>query len=185
MLGPCARAVTWPDVTVMSWVVAHRFPLGDHAARAVMLASTRRVVLAAAGVLALGYVVARRRYRLGSAVALAVVVSGVLAEGLKGALGRGRPPAYAALVHVGGLSMPSTDAALTAAAAVALYLSLTWLDPGRRRLVGAALAFGVLTVGVCLVYLGVHWTSDVVAGWALGVAVGAAAVMTAPRRPPS
>lgn len=82
--------------------------------------------------------------------------------------------------------MPSTDAALTAAAAVAVYLGLAWLDPARRRLVGAALAVGVLTVGVCLVYLGVHWTSDVVAGWALGVAVGAAAaVTTAPRRPPT
>jgi membrane-associated phospholipid phosphatase len=173
---PNARAVTWPDARVLSWVVAHRFPLGDNAARAVMLVGTHRLVLAAAALLGLAWVVARRRYRLGAAVVLAVVVSALVAEVLKETMGRGRPPASAALVHAGGLSMPSTDAALTAAAAVALYLGVTWLEPGRRRLVGAVLVAGVLAVGVCLVYLGVHWTTDVAAGWALGAAVGAGAV---------
>jgi len=181
-----ARAVNWPDATVMSWVVAHRFPLGDHAARAVMLAGTHRLVLAAAALLYLSYVAVRRRYRLGAAVVLAVVVSALLAQVLKDVIGRGRPPASAALIHAGGLSMPSTDAALTSAAAVALYLGLTWLDRGRRRLAGAALLAGVVTVGVCLVYLGAHWTTDVVVGWALGAAVGVgAAFVTAARRPPA
>lgn len=82
----------------MSRVVAHRFPLGDHAARAVMLAGTHRVVLAAAVLVAVGYVAVRRRYRLGGAVALAVVVSAVLAEGLKGALGRALGVAVGAAV---------------------------------------------------------------------------------------
>ncbi|CAN5439838.1 hypothetical protein BH11ACT1_BH11ACT1_00990 [soil metagenome] len=61
MPAPYARAVTWLDVTVMSWVVAHRFPLGDRAARAVMLTGTHRVVVAAAVVIAAGWA-------LGSAV---------------------------------------------------------------------------------------------------------------------
>lgn len=185
MHAPYAHAVTWPDATVMSWIAAHRFPLGDQAARAVMLAGTHRLVLAAAVLLCLAYVVVRRRYRLGAAVVLAVVVSALLAEVLKEIIGRDRPPASAALVHAGGLSMPSTDAAVTSAAAVALYLGLTWLERGRRRLVGGVLVAGVTMIGVCLIYLGAHWTTDVVAGWALGAAIGAgAAVVTARRGQP-
>ena len=78
--------------------------------------------------------------------------------------------------------MPSTDAALTSAGAAALYVGLTWLHPRRQRLVGAVLAAGVAAIGLCLIYLGVHWPTDVLAGWALGVAVGCgAAAVTIPR----
>ncbi|MFN0264419.1 phosphatase PAP2 family protein [Tepidamorphus sp. 3E244] len=39
----------------------------------------------------------------------------------------------------------------------------------RRLVIGCAIAAGVL-IGSSRVYLGVHWPSDVVAGWALGAA---------------
>jgi hypothetical protein len=81
-------------------------------------------------------------------------VSALLAEVLKEIIGRGRPPASAALIHAGGLSMPSTDAALTSAAAVALYLGLTWLDRGRRRLAGAAL---LVSAAALYFWLGGAW----------------------------
>jgi membrane-associated phospholipid phosphatase len=159
----------------MGWVAAHRFELGDHAARGVMAVGTSSAVLAAIALLSLGYVLVRHRYRLAASVLVAVVVSTSAAGLLKAMFGRARPPASMALVTASGHSMPSTHAALTASAAAALYIAATWVDPRSRRLVGVALAAGVTAVGVCLVYLGVHWPTDVLAGWALGAAVGAGA----------
>lgn len=70
-----------------------------------------------------------------------------------------------------GQSFPSTHATDTAAAAAVL----SW---GAPRLSTLGLAI-VLLVGVSRVYLGVHWPTDVLAGWALGALVGMAVVAIA------
>ena len=175
--------MTWLDATLMQWAAAHRFPLGNQLARAVMAVGTSPVVVAAAVLLGLSYVVVRRRFRLAAGMALGVLGSTVLAEALKPVFGRARPAASLALVHAEGWSMPSSVAAVTAAGAAALYVGLTWRDPRRRRLVGGVLVVGVTAIGLCLVYLGVHWPTDVVAGWTLGATIGAgAAAVRRPRR---
>lgn len=167
-----AGAVNWVDATVMGWVDAHRFPLGDHVARAAVAAGTSTAVVAATAFAALAYVVLARRYALGVVVVAATVVAAAASGLLKDLFGRARPPASLALMGAGGLSMPSTDAALSAAAAAAFLVALGWCRPSRRRLVGWLLAAGVFAVGLCLVYLGVHWLTDVLVGWALGATVG-------------
>jgi undecaprenyl-diphosphatase len=64
---------------------------------------------------------------------------------------------------------------------VAVYLVLRRVESarGRAAVVGAGLVF-VLTMGLSRVFLGHHWLTDVVAGWALGLA-WAAVVVTAHR----
>ena len=64
-----------------------------------------------------------------------------------------------------GQSFPSTHASDTAAAA----MIFAW---GAPRLSFLGLALTIL-VGVSRVYLGAHWPTDVLAGWALGAALGA------------
>jgi adenine-specific DNA-methyltransferase len=127
------------------------------------------VVIAAAGAAA----DLRRRPRalpwtpvLATAALAAASVASAL---LKGVVGRARPPlddpGLTALVPLpGDASLPSGHAATAAAAATAVAL----LHP-RLRLPLAAL---VAAICASRVYLGVHYPSDVLAGLALGVAIG-------------
>ena len=127
-----------------------------------------------------------RAWRTAAMAALAAGGAVVASEVLEALVHRPRPPAAEALVRVGGWSMPSTDGALVAAAA--LVLAVAALRTGRwgGRVVVLVLAVGTVVVGLALVYLGAHWTNHVLAGWALGVVVGAgsARLLRNPRRPP-
>jgi membrane-associated phospholipid phosphatase len=88
-------------------------------------------------------------------------------------IARPRPPLALRLVIAGGHSFPSghTTSATIGYGLLAVLVIRLW--PGNRRwfpVVVTLLAVGLaLAVGVSRVYLGVHWPTDVVAGWILGL----------------
>ncbi|WP_344427988.1 phosphatase PAP2 family protein [Pseudonocardia ailaonensis] len=86
-------------------------------------------------------------------------------------LDRPRPPAAVRLLDVGNESLPSGHATMAVAVIGALVV-LAWphLAGGSRVLVAVAAVVWVVLVGLTRVYLGVHWWSDVLAGWATGAA---------------
>ncbi|GJE42337.1 hypothetical protein AEGHOMDF_1509 [Methylobacterium soli] len=69
-------------------------------------------------------------------------------------------------------SFPSGHAMMSAIAYLTLATLIARIDP-HRRVKALVLFLGVfvtLCVGVSRVYLGVHWPSDVLAGWCVGAA---------------
>jgi membrane-associated phospholipid phosphatase len=92
---------------------------------------------------------------------------------LKGAFARTRPPAGAMLVAPpSGLSFPSghATAALLFYGLLALFAVLdTTLGGWQKALMVTSALGAAFLVGVSRVYLGVHFPSDVVAGWAVAV----------------
>ncbi|GAA4630727.1 phosphatase PAP2 family protein [Actinoallomurus vinaceus] len=110
--------------------------------------------------------------RLAAWAAVNVLVAGVLSAGLKTAVGRPRPVLLSPIAHSGGTSFPSGHALMTVVGTTTIVLIMLPVLRGAWRAV-AWTAAAVLSVvsGMCRVLLGVHYVSDVVAGWILGVAI--------------
>ena len=133
---------------------------------------SRPAAVAAVVVIAVLVVARTRQWRLALPVGAAFLVATATAWALKWLIGRDRPPPDLALVQLAGSSMPSTNAAQTAAVAVAVVLVFCELAPRPRRTLAFVLIAAVVWVGACVVYLGGHWLTDVLVGWALGSAIG-------------
>ena len=128
--------------------------------------------------LAAGAVLAWRGLRVEGlcVAAVPVVASGVFTV-VKRILNRARPPEDLQVLAVANESLPSGHATMAAAAWTALVL-VTWphLAARGRALLTAGAVLWTGAVGFTRVYLGVHWLSDVLAGWALGAGLAFAGV---------
>ncbi len=125
------------------------------------------VWIAIAGVLALS---GRARPRLVLVTAAAVWIADLLTLAIKETVDRPRP--YVSIAEVDrlmgavGSSFPSGHAATSAAGFAVLAIAVPRLAPAFAGL-AAAIAFS-------RIYVGVHYPTDVLAGMAIGAAVGAA-----------
>ena len=110
----------------------------------------------------------------GAALWVLVSVSGgaVISNLLKLAIERPRPDLVARLVEVNTSSFPSGHATLAAVTYLTLGALLSRVEARRRAKVYVLTVAVVLTVliGVSRIYLGVHWPTDVLAGWCVGAA---------------
>ena len=123
-----------------------------------------------------------RRWRASGFVLLVTAGSGALNVVFKTLFMRERPHLWPRLAEVHGWSFPSGHAM---GSATLMLLLVIWAWPGRWRypVLCPAVLFALL-VGGSRVYLGVHWPSDVVAGWLLAAAwvLGVAAWMPRQRQ---
>ena len=79
-----------------------------------------------------------------------------------------RPEEHLRLVDVSYQSFPSGHAANPTIAYVGLAL-LLFDDPKQRRVAAAVAMVLAMLIGISRPMLGVHWPSDVIAGWAFGL----------------
>jgi undecaprenyl-diphosphatase len=129
----------------------------------------RWLVLTAATLAVIAALAWRARRREADFLLIAMTMSTLLNPALKQLFERARPPAESAVLDVNGYAFPSGHATSSATFALALAV-IAWPTRWRWPAAGLAATFALL-MGLSRVYLGVHWLTDVLAGWVLAVAV--------------
>ena len=116
------------------------------------------------------FLILKRAWRAAALIVAATVSGSVAISTAKWVFARHRPDLVDHLVHETSMSFPSGHAGNSAV----VYLTLASLifplvrERRLRAFVLAAAMILVGAIGVSRVYLGVHWPSDVAAGWLFG-----------------
>lgn len=122
-------------------------------------------------VAAVGFTLRRRRVRLAVFLVVTTITGGIIDTIVKVAVDRDRPSLEDPIATAHGKSFPSGHSMSATIAYGALLLVLLPALPERaRRPAVAAAVVVVLAVGFSRLALGVHFISDVVGGYALGLA---------------
>lgn len=171
LVGSHAPALNANDAALRSLVNAHRTNWGTAFFTHLTLTynSTGTTIIAGFVTLValLGF-----SWRAGLQVALTVATGSWLNHYLKSLFQRSRPT-NDVLMHYGGWSFPSAHAALSAltmGCLVLLILRTKWPTKYRHPLATLAVVFALL-IGFSRLYVGAHFLSDVIGGWALGITV--------------
>jgi membrane-associated phospholipid phosphatase len=164
----------WFDLRVAEWIDAHRVgPLTD-ASRFLEDLGTSPGFFTIVLLLGLTVVGVRRAWAGLPSAAFALLTTLAVTLPLKRVIDRPRPPADLAITTLYESAMPSSHAILTSACVVAVVLAPWWTSTRWRRLVAVVGVVGCVVSAAAMVYLGGHWVTDVLVGWALGAGVTAA-----------
>ena len=152
------------DRSITSWFVDHRASWLTTVARALSTIGSQKVLIPLVAVVAIVLVVRRA---LKPAVLLVVLWAGALElyTLAKHFVGRPRPPMHLWLTSVTSTAFPSGHATQSLSTYAALALVSAAVVSAARRPALAIAAVIAAGVGCSRVYLGVHWATDVLAGW--------------------
>ena len=166
-------------------------PIGPHFVQTAMLDITAlgsETILTLVTVMALGFLLLRKRYRQTLLVTAAVGGGAVLSGILKSLFSRARPDVVPRLAEVSSGSFPSGHAMNSAIIylTLAVLIARSYEDARSRSFIVGLAALATLTIGFSRLYLGVHWPTDVAAGWLVGLSwallMGMVAVVLQKRR---
>jgi undecaprenyl-diphosphatase len=166
-----ADGLTIIDQAVGDWLASYRSPVLTHIEIAITNMGGTVVLVASVSLLA---AYTATRLRSWYPVVLAVVGLGgsqALVTIIKMSIARPRPNPPAQLVSASGFSFPSGHSA-SSLVGFGLLAWLTCMLTNDRAIwatVWTAAGMGTVAVGISRVYLGVHYPTDVLGGWALGL----------------
>ncbi|HWE47867.1 MAG TPA: phosphatase PAP2 family protein [Caulobacteraceae bacterium] len=129
-------------------------------------------VLVFVAAVVIGFALVRKRYGASTMIFIALAGGMVVVQALKQHFERERPPLAYHLEPVINASFPSGHAMLSAVFYLTLAVLLARVQQQKRMKVYVIAVAVVSTamVGLTRIYLGVHWTTDVLAGWSVGCA---------------
>jgi undecaprenyl-diphosphatase len=129
-------------------------------------------VLTLLTVMAGGFLLNTKKYVDALVLIAAVLGATALSESLKLGYARPRPDLVAHAVETLGSSFPSGHATLSAATYLTIGALLAHAQERRRvkAYIHVTAILLALLIGISRVYLGVHWPTDVLAGWCIGAA---------------
>lgn len=157
------------DVAVLAWVRGLRSEVVNIVLRSITTFGDFDMVLVLAAVASL--VFWRRSWRAVFFTLTAVIGAGILNFAVKAAFARARPSLAEAVYEPSGFSYPSGHAmgSLALGLAIALAVSRLWPPRVARIVWVVALSYAFL-IGLSRIYLGVHYPSDVLGGFAFSTA---------------
>jgi len=117
------------------------------------------------------FLVLEHRWRAALFIVLATVTGRLMSSGLKLLFSRDRPELVPHLTEVSTASFPSGHSTMAAVVFLTLGLLLTRISTQKRTRIFILCVALLLTalVGCTRVYLGVHYPTDVLAGWLVGL----------------
>jgi len=118
-----------------------------------------------------GFLALRRKWSALALVVASIAGGAIMSTLLKRAFDRTRPDLSLHLTEVTSLSFPSGHSMLAAVTYFTLgaLLARTTADSGIKAYFLTSAALLALIVGATRIYLGVHFPSDVLAGWCAGI----------------
>jgi undecaprenyl-diphosphatase len=159
------------DLTLTTWIRAHTTPLGDRIFT-VVSALGSPAAMAAIGAVGALFLLVRRNWLVLTAWVAAFGGAGLLTFVLKNIIQRPRPVGAETYLYGMTFSFPSGHAlgSLVGYGMLAYVIGSTWVSSARGRVrLAIATAALILAIGISRLYLGVHYFSDVVAGYAVGI----------------
>jgi undecaprenyl-diphosphatase len=157
------------DRGIADWAIAHRSDALTPVAVVVSVlgGTLAMTALATTTCLVLSW---RRRWTSAALVAITGLGGGLLVRGGKRLTDRDRPPVEEHLINVSNQAYPSGHSLGSfVVVGIVLVVALPGIHgPALRACTAIAAALFVAAVGLSRIYLGVHWTTDVVGGWCFG-----------------
>ena len=152
-------------------------PVLDVVMRGLTFMGTPFVVIPIAAA-AMAWAVRKKETRAAVALLVVMVMTELLNAMLKHTFERPRPTLFEEIATLHSYSFPSGHAMAATAIYGMMGVVVARLAPTHRRALTIALPVLVLSIGISRVYLGVHWPSDVLAGFAAGAFIALAGAIT-------